>query len=148
MYDLDPTVQNGIHLSTAADLSATVLGQVALDNWGTDSMLWSLEPDIYIQNGRQLFSRIVPDREKNDRYNSQRRNILTPANLSNGNLELVGVGHGNEQSIKLRHVSPLAVTDSPATATRTLRVPRSLTPFCKASLSELEALFVFALVLI
>ncbi|CAG8226110.1 unnamed protein product [Penicillium salamii] len=81
MYDLDPTVQNGIHSSTAADLSATVHRQVALANWGTDSMLWSLEPDIYIQNGRQLFSRIVPDREKNDRYNSQRRNILAPANL-------------------------------------------------------------------
>ncbi|CAG8224295.1 unnamed protein product [Penicillium salamii] len=125
-YDLGPTLQNGIHSSTAADLSATVLRQVALTYWGTDSMLWSLEPDIYIQNGRQLFSRIVPDREKNDRYNSQRRNILTPANLSNGNVELVGVGHGNEQSIELRHVSPLAVTDSPATATRTLRVTHSL----------------------
>ncbi|CAG7999892.1 unnamed protein product [Penicillium salamii] len=120
MHDLDLTVQNGIHSSTAADLSATVLRQVALANWGTDSMLWSLEPDIYIQNGRQLFSRIVPDREKNDRYNSQRRNILTPANLSNGNVELAGVGHGNEQSIELRPVSRLALIHS-ATATRTLR---------------------------
>lgn len=83
-------------------------------------------PILLFQNGRQLFSRIVPDRERNDRYNSQRRNILTPANLSNGNVELVGVGHSNEQSIKLRYVSPLAVTDSPATATRTLRVTHSL----------------------
>ncbi|CAG8085918.1 unnamed protein product [Penicillium olsonii] len=125
-YDLDSSVQNGIHSSTAADLSATVLRQVALTNWGTDSMLWSLEPDIYIQNGRQLFSRIVPDREKNDRYNSQRRNILTPANLSNENVELVGVGYGNEQSIELRRVSPLAVTDSPIIATRTIRITHSL----------------------
>jgi acyl transferase domain-containing protein/NADP-dependent 3-hydroxy acid dehydrogenase YdfG len=125
-YDLDPAVQNGIHSSTAADLSATVLRQVALTNWGTDSMLWSLEPDTYVRNGRHLVSRIVPDHQKNDRYNSQRRRILTAANPSNANVELVGVGLGNEQSIELRHGSPLAVTNSPATATRTIRVTHSL----------------------
>ncbi|KAJ5627869.1 polyketide synthase [Penicillium lividum] len=59
-----------------------------------------------------------PDHEKNDRYNSQRGNILTAAKPSNVNVELVGVGHGNEQSIELRPVLPLAVIESPATATR------------------------------
>ncbi|KAJ5928233.1 hypothetical protein N7466_007189 [Penicillium verhagenii] len=125
-YDLDPAVQNGIHSSTAADLSATVLRQVALTNWGTDSMLWSLEPDIYVRNGRHLVSRIVPDREKNNRYNSQRRNILTVTNLFDTNVELVGAGKGDEQTIELRRVSPLAVTDSSASATRMIRVTHSL----------------------
>ncbi|KAJ5090322.1 hypothetical protein N7532_009006 [Penicillium argentinense] len=125
-YDLDPAVQNGIHSSTATDLSATVLRQLALTNWGTDSFLWSLEPDIYVRNGRHLVSRIVPDHEKNERYNSQRRNILTTASPSNEFVELVGVGNGDERSLELRHVSPLAVANSPAPASRTIRVTHTL----------------------
>ncbi|KAJ5753006.1 fungal-specific transcription factor [Penicillium odoratum] len=85
-----------------------------------------LMPDVYVRNGRHLVSRVGLDHDTNDRHSSQRRNILTAAKLSNSNVEMVGLGHGNEQSIELRHVSPLAVTDSSATATRTIQATYSL----------------------
>lgn len=49
-------------------------------DWQDDGILWSTEPEIFISQNRALIPRLKPDRLKNDRLNSNRREILADMN--------------------------------------------------------------------
>lgn len=126
MFDLDPTVQNGIYANTVPELAETLLGQLALSSWGSDSLLWTLEPEVIVRNGRQLIPRLLPDREKNNRYNSQRRTIFTNVRPAKEVVQLVGVNRDDADALELRLVSPLVQTPVPTTGYCTIRITHSL----------------------
>jgi acyl transferase domain-containing protein/NAD(P)-dependent dehydrogenase (short-subunit alcohol dehydrogenase family) len=123
MFDLE-----GIQPTTATDLAETLLRQLALQTWGTDTdpLLWTAEPEVFVSNGKQLITRLLPDVEKNQRYNSQRRDIFTAASPAKETLQLVGVGQGQDRALELHRVSPLRLATAPATKYRTVRITHSL----------------------
>ncbi|KAB8230052.1 uncharacterized protein BDW43DRAFT_170617 [Aspergillus alliaceus] len=124
-FDLDPALPNGIQTNTATELSVVILRQLALTHWGSDTLLWTLEPEMFVRNGRQVVTRILPDREKNERYNSQRRTVFTHANPAKDTVQLVGIGRGDERALEIRQVSPLALTVPPVTEYRTVRITQT-----------------------
>ncbi|KAL2861159.1 uncharacterized protein BJX67DRAFT_386006 [Aspergillus lucknowensis] len=126
MFDLDPAMRKGIYANTVSELAGTLLCQLALSCWGTESLLWTLEPEVIVRNGRQLIPRLLPDCEKNDRYNSHRRAIFAKARPSKESLQLVGMNHGKANALELRLVSPLAQTSVPTTNYCTIRITYSL----------------------
>ncbi|OTB01644.1 hypothetical protein M426DRAFT_212039 [Hypoxylon sp. CI-4A] len=124
-YDLDP--RNGIDDSTADDLAQMLLRQLALRNWGRDeSLMWTTEPSIFVNNGKQFITRLKSDTEKNDRYNALRRGVFTAANPSVEDLELVGIGQDQDRALELRKASPLARSQAPETQYRTVKITQSL----------------------
>ena len=129
IYDLDGTVSpgSGIKQNTATDLAVTLLRERILHEWGTDNnLLWTSEPEILVSDGKQLITRVLPDVDKNQRYNSQRRDIFTKADPAQETLELVGTRRGKERSIELRKVSPLKLLSPPVAQYRTVRIRYSL----------------------
>lgn len=129
MYDLDCMVSagSGVQQTTVTNLAATLLREHVLHEWGSDSnVLWTSEPEVFVSDGKQLITRLLPDLDKNKRYNSQRREIFTIADPAHETLELVGIGRGKERSLELRKVSPLKLSVLPAAQYRTVRVTYSL----------------------
>ena len=129
MYDLDGTVSpgSGIEQNTATNLAVTLLREHILHEWGADtSLLWTSEPEIFVSNGKQLITRLLPDPDKNKRYNSRRRDVFTTVDPAHETLELVGVGQGKERSLELCKVSPLKLSSQPAAQYRTVRITYSL----------------------
>ena len=49
-------------------------------DWRDDGILWSTEPEIFISQNRVLIPRLKPDRLRNDRLNSSRREVLADMN--------------------------------------------------------------------
>ncbi|EGD86562.1 hypothetical protein H112_05064 [Trichophyton rubrum D6] len=129
LFDLDSKAANdGIEPQTAAILAETLLRQRVLQSWGIDedALLWTDEPEVFMDNGKQLITRLLPDPEKNMRYNSQRREVFTEANPMIDTLELVGAGSGKGRVLELHKVSPLRLPNIPETKYRTLRITHSL----------------------
>ncbi|KIA75322.1 polyketide synthase [Aspergillus ustus] len=109
IYDLDPNLPNCIQ---------------PLDDWGDDaSLLWTIEPEVYVRGGRLLIPRLVPNHEKNARYNSRYWAILETVDPHSVSLELAGLENGK---LDLRQLSPLALLPGPVTESRTLRVTHSV----------------------
>lgn len=127
MWDLDIHA-GGIQPTTASDLAETLLRQVVMHTWGTtaDNLLWTIEPQVFVENGKHLITRLVPDVEKNRRYNSQRRDVFATATLDNETLQLLGTGNGDERALELQRVSPLRLAHVPATNYRTVRLTHSV----------------------
>ncbi|KAF3769442.1 hypothetical protein M406DRAFT_20616, partial [Cryphonectria parasitica EP155] len=72
----------------ASLIAKAVLRLAAVDQWessGTSktSFLWSKEPELYVEGGRILVPRILPDRDQNARINSLRRRVTKTADLQN-----------------------------------------------------------------
>ena len=129
LYDLDCTVSadSGIQQNMATNLAVTLLRERILHEWGADSnLLWTSEPEIFVRDGKQLITRLLPDLDKNKRYNSQRRDVFTTADPAHETLELVGIGRGKERSLELHKVSPLKLSVPPAAQYRTVRITYSL----------------------
>ena len=129
IYDLDCTVStgSGIQQNTATNLAVTLLRERILHEWGADSnLLWTSEPEVFVSDGKQLITRLLPDLDKNKRYNSQRRDVFTTADPSHETLELVGIGRGKERSLELHKVSPLKLSVPLAAQYRTVRITYSL----------------------
>ena len=129
MYDLDCAVSagSGTQQNTATDLAVALLREHILHEWGPDSnLLWTQEPEIFVSDGKQLITRLLPDLDKNKRYNSQRREVFTTADPVHETLELVGIGRGKERSLELHKVSPLSLSVPPAAEYRTVRITYSL----------------------
>ncbi|TRX87742.1 hypothetical protein FHL15_011367 [Xylaria flabelliformis] len=123
VFDLD-NIDCGIQPGTASSLAETLLRQLALRSWATmdatgatiygiendktnQQMLWTSEPQVFIEKGRQVIPRLVPDPDRNARYNSLRRNVFAKADPFSEPLELVGTGQGSGRMLELRKVSPL-----------------------------------------
>ncbi|KAI2619300.1 KR domain-containing protein [Hypoxylon sp. NC1633] len=124
-YDLDPST--GIENNTALDLAQMLLRQLTLRSWGRDdALMWTMEPQVFVSGGKQLITRLVPDTQKNDRYNSRRRDVFRTINPAEDTLELVGNGPDQARALELHKVSPLAHSQTPATQYRTVRIIYSL----------------------
>lgn len=57
-------------------LAETLLRLEEGSNWQDAGILWTTEPEIYVSQGRARIPRLKPDRYKNDRLNSNRRELL------------------------------------------------------------------------
>ncbi|KAM5489297.1 Type I Iterative PKS [Microsporum audouinii] len=129
LFDIDcKSSSGGIESDTANILAQTLLRQRVLQSWGIDNeaLLWTEEPEVFIESGKQLITRLLPDAKKNMRYNSRRREIFTEINPSEETVELLGVGQGQERALELHKVSPLRLPAIPETPYRTVRITRSL----------------------
>ncbi|KAK5635904.1 hypothetical protein RRF57_011619 [Xylaria bambusicola] len=51
--------------------------------------MWTLEPEIHMENGRRLIPRVVPWKQANDRFNALRRIVTVPVNTIRQYVELV-----------------------------------------------------------
>lgn len=129
MYDLDVAVSadKDVRQLTATKLAVTLLRERILHEWGTESnLLWTSEPEVSVSDGKELITRLLPDVEKNKRYNSQRRDVTTIADPARETLELVGTGRGKDRSLELRKTSPLRLSMAPAAQHRLVRLKYSL----------------------
>ncbi|KAF2274182.1 ketoacyl-synt-domain-containing protein [Westerdykella ornata] len=130
MYDLDPKVNGGtgIEQRTATDLALNLLREHILHEWGTNSgLLWTPEPGITVSEGKELFTRLVPDVEKNQRYNARRRDVITTADAAHETLQLVAVEQSEKEwSLELQKTSPLRLSRRLAAGQRNVRVKYSL----------------------
>lgn len=70
--DIDDLSSTG---SEAYKFSEALLRMVYIGSPGFEDVLWSVEHELCIENGRILIPRIVPDDDLNDRLNAQRRPI-------------------------------------------------------------------------
>ena len=119
LFDIE-SIQN----STARTLSETLVQNQLLSSWEADnaSLLWSAEPEISMKDGHALITRLVPDEQKNNRYNSQRRAIFKDADPRKDILRLISAG----ESFAVHEVSPLRLAAAPATGSRIIRITHSL----------------------
>ncbi|KAI9154717.1 polyketide synthase-1 [Paramyrothecium foliicola] len=147
IYDLDSEApSSGIESRTATDLADGLLRQHLLHSWGlgsnTDALLWLNEPEIFISQGRQLITRLVPDHEKNARYNSQRREVWAQANPFQDSLALIGSGNGRDGTFELQKVTPLRAAPNLNRSTRTIQITQSSLKSIAVSGAGLLRLFV------
>ncbi|KAI1170868.1 putative hybrid NRPS/PKS enzyme [Nemania sp. FL0916] len=77
-------------------LRLQMLGQWTNDGEG-DMLLHSIEPELYLENGRYFVPRFKLNKSQNNRYNSGRRPITEDVELSNAAIEIVH----REQSYQL-----------------------------------------------
>ncbi|RMZ80295.1 hypothetical protein DV738_g2792, partial [Chaetothyriales sp. CBS 135597] len=130
IVDLEYTQQNphGIRENTTKDLAETILRHQALGVWETNSepLLWTLEPEVYVQNDKHMIVRLLPDTEKNARYNSHRRDVFSQVDPRRETLRLVGTGTAVERTLELHQVSPVALPSASVGDTRTIRITHSL----------------------
>lgn len=50
----------------------------------SEQMLWSVEPELRVDSGKQLIQRMIPDEERNYRYNSIRRDVTLDVSVGSG----------------------------------------------------------------
>lgn len=126
-WDLDFYV-GGIQPTTAVDLAEALLRQVAIHTWdtNTDALLWTMEPQVFVEDGKHLITRLLPDVEKNRRYNSQRRNVFTTGTLDNEAMQFLEISKGEERVLELQRVSPLRLARVPAARYRTVKITHSV----------------------
>ncbi|XDG06192.1 hypothetical protein ABKA04_005807 [Annulohypoxylon sp. FPYF3050] len=58
-------------------------------NRGGPNLLWTIEPEVALDSdGSLLIPRVIPCKERNDRYNSRRRNITKQLNVDEDTIEV------------------------------------------------------------
>ena len=82
VLDLDITENCDVKL-----LAETLLRLEDTDSWEERGLLWTQEPELYLQKGKVVIPRLKFDKEKNHRLNSNRRPILVDAKPSAACLE-------------------------------------------------------------
>ena len=79
---------------TASSLIAeAILRLAAMDEWDTkgtlrEELLWSKEPEFYLDDGQLFVPRILPNDDQNDRMNSLRRSVTKVVNPHNSIVEI------------------------------------------------------------
>lgn len=80
-----------------------------LDKWSkelrSEELLWSLEPEIYIDDDTSIVPRLYPYESGNARYNAERRNVVKDANLETDRV----IFAENEGKWEVQHASPLHI---------------------------------------
>ncbi|KAF4439073.1 polyketide synthase [Fusarium acutatum] len=90
-------------------------------------MLWSTEPEVLLRDGLVTIPRVVPDQERNNRLNSQRRKITKDVSL--GETEVVLTD--NEGGLCLEEKAPWAKSLT-GDGIASIQVEQSLSlPFCE-----------------
>lgn len=123
MFDLD--VKAGVQDRSieVKALAETLLRQHALYSWGMDGdvhkhgLLWTVEPEVYMREGRESITRVLQDKEKNQRYNTRQRDVRKTVDMAAETdiLQLGENGEGHERgALELRRVSPLRLDVAPS----------------------------------
>ncbi|KAF5247338.1 hypothetical protein FANTH_6429 [Fusarium anthophilum] len=80
-----------------------------LDKWSkelrSEELLWSLEPEIYIDDDSSIVPRLYPYEAGNARYNAERRNVFKDADLETDSVIFVE----DEGKWEVQHASPLRI---------------------------------------
>ncbi|KAF3480935.1 uncharacterized protein GIQ15_06282 [Arthroderma uncinatum] len=94
-----------VNHSTAVMLSEALIRHFLLRLWddGTNDLLWSAEPEVIVHDGHHLIPRVLPNEEKNKRYNSHHRDILKEVNMKLDALQLVSING----LFDIQEISPL-----------------------------------------
>lgn len=90
-----------LDVDNAEDLDTKLVAEQLLrleigPDWSQNEILWVNEPELYIKQNQVLIPRLKPDRAKNERLNSARRQILAdfnPAERAIGFFHNQGVSH-------------------------------------------------------
>ncbi|OIW26267.1 putative equisetin synthetase [Coniochaeta ligniaria NRRL 30616] len=125
-----------VDAQTPQILASELLRLESLTTWGKQvdqqPLLWSAEPELYIEEGRRIIPRLCSSKDANDRYNSSRRDITKPVNPQESTILVHSKHGGNHASpYRLECASPLRL-ETPIDAsmaagkTRTLRVSHFL----------------------
>ncbi|KAF2471756.1 putative equisetin synthetase [Lindgomyces ingoldianus] len=99
-----------------------------LKNWEKelrgDELLWSLEPEVFIESGTRMIPRLYECEQANARYNSARRTITREVNPQESGILFAS----NGTSYELQHPSPLRIANPPPALgqTRALHVSHFL----------------------
>jgi len=109
MLDVD-----AIDEGTGDLIISTLLRHQLLDTWRrdgeTEDLLWSSEPEIFVEKGQAVIPRLLPNELQNLRVNSEHRAIFRDVNLADSTVRIVQDG----QSLDVEEISPLE--DNAATA--------------------------------
>ncbi|OJJ70821.1 hypothetical protein ASPBRDRAFT_126737 [Aspergillus brasiliensis CBS 101740] len=93
-------------------ITESVVRLAALVEWEDKEMLWSIEPELYVEKGQVLVPRIRPNDEQNARINSLRRPVSEVIDPRQGTVGVISQA-GDGESLILRKEpwdsSPLAV---------------------------------------
>ncbi|KAF4335575.1 polyketide synthase [Fusarium beomiforme] len=80
-----------------------------LDKWSkelrSEELLWSLEPEIYIEDDTSIIPRLYPYESGNARYNAERRNVVKDANLETEKVIFAEI----DGKWEVQHASPLHI---------------------------------------
>ncbi|KAI0111114.1 lovastatin nonaketide synthase [Nemania sp. FL0031] len=82
--DVSETSEN-----TPRVIAEQLLRQCALEEWDQKQLLWSKEPETYLQHGKLLIPRIRPNPEQNARLNATRRVVNKTISVSDSNFSMV-----------------------------------------------------------
>jgi hybrid polyketide synthase/nonribosomal peptide synthetase ACE1 len=116
---------------TGSVISTMVLRHQLIDDYSrqgaVEDLLWSSEPEVFIENKQTLIPRLYPSVMQNLRVNSSSRAIFEQVNPAKANVKLVGSG----DSFQLEEASPLRVTQSKSSsgAPVMIRIRQSLLQF-------------------
>ena len=62
--------------NTPKIIAECLLRQCALEEWQSPSLLWSVESEYVLENGRLMVPRLISNNDQNDRFNSQVRSTV------------------------------------------------------------------------
>ncbi|KAI0403744.1 polyketide synthase PksB [Xylaria palmicola] len=105
-------------------ISEALIRHYFLNTWADDAanFLWTIEPEVSIQDGHTMLTRLLPSVAKNDRYNSQRRTVFSDTNPTRDTVRLTSVGN----AWQVQKVSPLQRPTDNTADCRTVRITHSL----------------------
>lgn len=115
---------DGIKDNSSLLISEALIRHHLLNSWGEDtaSLLWTIEPEVSVLEGLTRITRLLPNQEKNDRYNSQRRALFRDINPKRETLRLTGTN----ETLEVQQVSPLRRPADTEEESRTIRITHSL----------------------
>ncbi|KAK4199547.1 putative dual specificity polyketide synthase [Triangularia verruculosa] len=73
---------SGLGRNTGRAIAEHLLRQCALDEWEDKKIMWSKEPEVFLDQGVLKVPRLVANVAQNSRLNSSRRNITKPVDLA------------------------------------------------------------------
>ncbi|KAK2818443.1 putative PKS/NRPS-like protein biosynthetic cluster, partial [Arthroderma sp. PD_2] len=119
LFDID-----SINHSTSAMLAEALIRHYFLRLWDdrANDLLLSAEPEVIVQDGHELIPRILPNDEKNKRYNSHHREITKQVKLGEGALQIASTNGVFE----IQELSPLRPATHLTAESITIRTTHSL----------------------
>ncbi|KAH9887118.1 hypothetical protein F4778DRAFT_786418 [Xylariomycetidae sp. FL2044] len=119
--DLDSIAQNTPQL-----LAEELLRLESLTSWGKEihrkDILWSIEPEVYIESGVRQIPRLYRCDGANERYNSESRTITRQTDPGKDTLLLTSRGHATPYQVQCASPLRLPPLAPFAKATRTIRI--------------------------
>lgn len=106
VLDLDRLEHNTPEVLAEELLRLEVLGKWEKESRG-DDLLWSVEPEVYLESGTRVIPRLYQMEQANTRYNSSRRTITKEVDPKESSVLFSSGG----ASYELQHPSPLHRSD-------------------------------------